>query len=351
MSVPNAIQQDAIKNDIDTPSDDETPAAGVPSGRMAAMEAIANRNIENMRADGLEIDIDADIDTPAPETNLVEHDQLAAQLGQDERPSPGMFANEKMLVKVKVDGEELELPLGEVVKSYQKDATATRRLQDATQLLRIAEQKASTVAQSTTTPDNSAKPGEKPAVPDKTERLGKIKGAFSKLYEGDEDAAALEMLSLIEEGAAPAATAQPPIDPSQIAADVVQTLEVRSAYDSVRNDYPDLFASDERGVVLGKAAYERMQAKEQAGMSRSEALRESAEEIAALFGVQKAGRQPTEQPSTARDVKLSRKAQLDVPTGASVVAGGKVASAEDPNPSSTIAEMARSRLGQSMSPR
>lgn len=357
-SAENAIHKDAseqLENQLSGAESDNEVAEQVINPRMAAMEAIASQRRDALAADGVDISgmgeetIENANANDSGENRMKandDDDQLAQQLGQDDRVS---HASHNMRVKVKVDGEELDLPLSEVVKSFQKDAAATRRLQEATKLLQLAEQKANNVAQNNQQENNSSGNDDQPAQASSDERRSQIKDAFSKLYEGDEDGAVEAMLRFVEQGA-PRATQQA-IDPVAIAAQVKQQLEVESAYGQVRSDYPEVFANDERGVVLGKAAYERMVAKESSGIPRSQALRESTEEVAQLFGIQKSGRQQAEPSRTARDTKLERKANLDIPESANVVAGSKQSPAEAPNVSSVIQEMARQRLGQSMNVR
>jgi hypothetical protein len=361
----NKPAENAIRSDASEQSENKNSGADENNGaeiqmspRMLAMESIAAQRRDSLAADGVDVvgmdnapgsaaDIAA-VAAAASQNNEVQDDQLAAQLGQDERTTH--FADDSMRVKVKVEGVEMELPLSEVVKSYQKDATASRRLQEATQLLKIAEQQAINVAQTQGQENNQAKSQEAAdAAPSKEERLSKIKGAFSKLYEGDEEGAAQEMLALLGPDASKAIQQQT-IDPAQIATQVRQQLAVESAYGQVQSDYPEIFANDERGVVLGKAAYERMTAKETSGVPRVQALREATEEVATLFGIKKDGRQQAAPEHTARDTKLAQKRNLDIPNSANVVAGNKETPAEAPNVSSVIAEMAKGRLGQSMNP-
>lgn len=319
----DAIQEDA--------SDSQEVAEQSNDPRMDAIERIAVG-----RRAALAEEVDGEIGNtepePAPEPEETVDDQIAAQAVE---PEP----KEDQKVRVKVDGVEMELPLSEVVKSYQKDAAATKRLQAATELLRAAEERAAAAEQVKTQIQDEA--------PSDEESLGRIKEAFSKLYEGDEDGAAQAMLALLAKGAKQTvATQAPQVDTDAIAAAVKQQLEVDSAYEKVRSDYPELFAESERGIVLGRETYQRMTQKASAGISHAQALRESAEEVAALFGVQKAGR--SDPPvSTARDEKLARKSKLDNPRAANVVAGGVQSPAEQ-NVSATIQEIARSRLGQTM---
>lgn len=318
----------------------EEPQEAVKSARETAMEAIAAQRNQSLANDGVDLADKED----APVDKGV--GQLAEQLAQDDKPTT---ATDSMLVKVKVDGDEIEIPLSEVVKSYQKDSAASKRLQEATRLLQYAEQQAEQLARNASQVDNNAS-NQPDAEQELEARRGKIKDAFSKLYEGDEDGAVEAMLQFVGDQGAKQATQEPQkIDTAAIAAQVRQQLDVESAYKETRLDYPELFSDTERGVVLGRATVERMAAKESEGMTRAEALQKSAEEVAALFGVQKSGRQSDETKRTARDTKLERKANLDIPRSANVVAGNKQSPAEAPDVSRVIAEMAKSRLGQSLS--
>lgn len=341
----NAIPSDALEQSGNTSgAANENNGAGDENTyvdpRMSAIESIAEGRRQALAAEGVELsgeNVDDNDDPPGAD------EQLAAQLGEDDRKTT--VATETMMVKVKVDGEEAELPLSEVVKSYQKDATASRRLQEATRLLQLAEEKEIAIAQNGNQEKNADLSSDGSPTEAKEQKLGQIKDALSKLYEGDDEGAAKALLELMDTGAK---ATQVAIDPAAITAQVKQQLAVESAYAQVQSDYPELFSNTERGVVLGRETYSRMQAKEQSGVPRNVALQEAAAEVAGLFGVQKAGRPQAEPQRTARDEKLERKAKLDNPGAANVVAGGVNSPAEAQNVSSVIAEMARNRLGQSM---
>lgn len=361
VSAQNATQSDASEQSDNSGADD-TGAEQQVTPRMAAMEAIAAQRRTALAADGVDTsgmdeseiphpvaDADEDVDNDIAEEGV----QLAAQLVEDERPSS---APDNMRVKVKVDGEEIDLPLSEVIKSYQKDATASRRmteatrqLAEATRLREIAEQQAISIAKNPDQENNEISNSDAAiSKTDKSAKISQIRGAASKLYEGDEEGFAEGIYALVEQLGAKPATQQS-IDPASVVAQVRQQLAVESAYGEVQSDYPEVFADDERGVVLGKAAYERKMEKEAAGVHPTRAIREAVEEVASLFGIAKQpGRQQAEPVRTARDTKLERKANLDNPDSANVVAGRKQAPAEAPNVSSVIAEMAKGRLGQSM---
>lgn len=338
----NAIQEDAtaqLENETSGENEANAPVY-TPSARELAMDAIAEQRKQSLSDDGVVIAEDE----PKVKARPAD-EQLAEQMGQDDKATT---AAQSTMVRVKVDGEEIEMPLSEVVKSYQKDQTASRRLTEATRLLAFAEEKASKFAQFENNVNNSEEPDGKAPDAERKQRQEHIREAFKKLYEGDEDGAVEAMEKFSEMQGAKRAAQAPEVDPQAIAAQVRQQLDVESAYSETRLDYPELFSDTERGVVLGKATMERIDAKKSQGISGGQALRESAEEVAAMFGVKKTGRQQTRESSTARDTKLDRKANLDSLDSANVVAGGKTAPAENQDVHSAIAEMARGRLGQSL---
>ena len=338
------IDHSLENEDGDTGSSQDRPV----SQRERDIEAISAGRLKSMEADGVILESPREPAIPDPEPNS--DDQLAAQLGDDDRPV-AYLSDMNAMVKVKVDGEEFDLPLAEVVKSYQKDSAATKRLAQATRLLEMAQEKASTqgLANGVQEQDTHESTDDDKNGTGNADKLSAIKGAFSKLIEGDEEGAAEAMLRLVERDAT--AIPQQTIDPAALAAQVRQQLAVENAYNEVQGDYPELFADTDRGVVLGNAAYQRIQAKTAAGIPRDQAIRESASEVAMMFGVAKTGgRQPTEPRRTVRDEKLARKESLDIPGATNVAASGSQAPNEATNVSDTIRAMAEQRLGQSMRP-
>jgi len=286
------------------------------SSRELAIESISEQRMKSLADEGVDID----------------KDQLSEQLET---------VQTEAMVKVKVDGEEQELPLSEVVKSYQKGAAASKRLTEATRLLQVAEQR---LAQNESKANNTQQVDDSSAEEEKEVRRGKIKDAFSKLYVGDEDGAVDAMLQIVGESGAKA-TQQ--FDTSEIAQQVRKQLDFESAYSATKEDYPEIFSDTDRGVVFGTETFKRMTDKESLGVPRAKAMQEAADEVADLFGIKKQGR-PTTSTRTARDTKLERKATLDIPEGANVVAGNMQSPAEAQNVSATIREMAKGRLGQSL---
>ena len=103
----NAIQSDATAQSEENNSGNGEPVY-TPSPRDSALEAIAAQRRQSLEADGVDLGaMETTVDKPVVDPDADNDDaQLAEQLSQDERPSP-VFANDKTLVKVKIDGEEL----------------------------------------------------------------------------------------------------------------------------------------------------------------------------------------------------------------------------------------------------
>ncbi len=121
--MPELMLSDAIESDVS-----DQPATEVqPSARELMMEKIAAENSVRVKNDFDGMDEDADIDQDNPDA-----DQLALQ-----QPATPPVATPKVHT-LKVDGEERTVTDDELIRSYQKNAAADRRLEEATQLLRQA---------------------------------------------------------------------------------------------------------------------------------------------------------------------------------------------------------------------
>lgn len=120
-------------------------------------------------------------------------------------------------VKVKVDGEELELPISEVIKGYQKDATASKRLELAAQKLREIEAKEQELATKAII--------EPPPSETKTDEEIRTKATniVNALSYGDMDSAINDLAAVLAaRGNTPVVA--PTIDPDQVTQLVRQTL-------------------------------------------------------------------------------------------------------------------------------
>lgn len=201
----------------DTPPTDELelPLMSPASRRMAMMENVAasSREARELPGDG---------EAPAPQGDASDPgatdeagEQLAQQLAADDKPVD--LAGQT--VRVKVDGHERDVPMAELVRNYQVSTAADQRMQQATAMLRAAQQ--------TTQPQPDAPQGTVatvPATPDlsavKQTMRDKVKGALGKVFAEGEEAAAGDLTEAVLEaiqGALPAHTTSPSIDTQAIA--------------------------------------------------------------------------------------------------------------------------------------
>lgn len=294
------------------------------SPREAAMEAIATSRIATIEEEtGVSLAGQAE---PEPVA-----DELSQQL-QDPEPT----APEVQKVKVKVDGVEQEVDVDTLVRTFQKNSAADRRLEEATRLLREAEERA---AQAEASPEQAPVVGQTPD--DLRDEAATI---IDKMYDGDKEAAAEALVHLLAKakgGDQPTQQAQAQVDEGEITDRVLARMAVNTAFETIKSDYPDII-SDPDLEVLTAMKIDRAVSQ---GIPRAQAMLDAAEEVYKKLGKEPAGRQKAVQPNSRQD----NKARLDnIPT-ASASAVPSESPQENTSPSAVIAEIARKRLGQSMS--
>jgi len=319
--MPELMLSDAIESDVS-----DQPATEVqPSARELMMEKIAAENIVRVKNDFDGMDEDADIDQDNPDA-----DQLALQ-----QPATPPVATPKVHT-LKVDGEERTVTDDELIRSYQKNAAADRRLEEATQLLRQASEQASQMVA--------------PAMPPVTqteapqELKAQVKSVLSKLYEGDEDSASEALAKLLQNGRGgdQPTPATPNIDIDQLTAQIQQRMEVDKTFETIQTDYPDLIADPDLEMLTAMKINRAVAS----GMPRAQAMITAAKEVYKSLGREPAGRQQ-DAPKPATNTRLENKQRLDLVKPASGVAS-RTATPSEENPSDVIAAMAERRLGQSM---
>lgn len=288
-----------------------------PSPRELAMEAIELANRARL-----------DRTKDFPETSQDAADQVAEQLAE---PRP-LVPTENQTVLVKIDGQEQEVRLSDVLRSYQKGAAADRRLEEATRLLNEAKQ-----AQAA--PLVAPAP---PAVPSPQEPSGEVedfvRGALDKMFEGEQDAAVHALTAAIKA----AGGSQPtPISIDEIAVQLQQRIAVDKAFETVRQEYPDIIANKDIELLTSIKINERVAA----GEARADAMLTAAQEVYTILG-----KQPTSarREGTKTDEKLARKAALDPLRSAGVAASSGAADEFNTSPSAIIRAMAASRPGSNL---
>lgn len=164
------MQTDAIHGDV---SEQEGGQQPVLSDRERAMQEI-------------DAQIAASLPAAEPEqSKSVADDVLPETLADDQL--------ERVRVRVKVDGQVVELPLSEVTKGYQKDAVASRRLAIAAEERKKLDAERALFEQAK---QQSAAPSQ--GTDDAGDVDAQIKAAMAALVEGDEDAAAAALKSMLK---------------------------------------------------------------------------------------------------------------------------------------------------------
>ncbi len=304
---------DAINQDV---TDKEQPTLTSPeSPRARALAAIEEGHRARMEEEmGMSLS-----DDKAQEE--VEEEAPAAV---EQPPVPGAF-------KVKVDGVEQEVSAEDLIRAYQKNSAADRRLEEAARILRDAEQLAAQ---------------QQVAEPEQPQGNLREEAAemMSKLYDGDQEAAAEALVNLLAKtkgGDQP--TRRQEVDADVLAEQVLERMAFNSAVERVKSDYPDLVADSnlEQLVVMQSTNLVS------SGVPRAEALLSVAESLYKSLGKTPTGRQQdTPKPKSARQENKDR---LDNVPSASATATSMPVKSEEPDQSALIREVARRRIGQSLS--
>jgi hypothetical protein len=241
-------------------------------------------------------------------------DQLAAQ--QDESAAmveapvnstvSGLLADDqldKVLVRVKVDGQEKEMPLSAVTKGYQKDAVASQRLAQAAQERKELEQRKLDLDER----ERQLTAGGASLSAEDADVDAQVAAAMAGLVEGDVEAASAALKSIL----AGRGTAPPVIDEAAIIAKAKSSLreeEAALAQEAVMADFftaNPVFAdetSKERqyGDYLFVTKYGPLM--ESGQISYREALDQAAGEVMEVFKGKEVN---------PRQQKIDRKATID----------------------------------------
>lgn len=155
----------------------------------------------------------------------------------------------KHKVKVKLEGQEAEIPLSEVLAGYQKNEVASRRLNEATRIKAEAEAllaKAKSGQVATDEPTNTDKPTQK--VDEDAVKLAKT--AINGILDGNEEEAAQALAQLTGRGNS---TQESKLDANEIAAAVKQQLDVESALNEFSTAYQDVLADPHLARMTNEA--------------------------------------------------------------------------------------------------
>lgn len=249
-------------------------------------------------------------------------------------------------IKVKVNGEEREVTVSEVLRDYQKGVSADERMQRNAAEARRLEEERKALEQEQAALQRQTQ-GKQPASNDATVvDPGVAKKFTSALFAGDE-ATATQAFNEAVSSAVQAARNDAkgrgdttPVDPNAIATQVRQQIEVDSVLKQVRADYPMVFSDpDIEGLAATKIT--RLRA---GGMNPADAIESAVGEMAEKFGWKKsaASGRPSAISDGRRKEKLERKESLEPPLQTPSVKSGTT---EEPQTTvhDTIREMAKAR--------
>lgn len=316
---PDAIQQDANEAGQDQQHDEgQQKFVSARDLQFAAIEQQLERQYEEMGA-------------IAPDSQ----DQGSQQQDQ----APAVPASDRQMVKVKVDGEEKEVPLEEVVKGYQIDSAARKRLEEAALQKKELEQKEKELAEREARLQGNSQQAAAPSTTDEsavdTARalLDKLSGAMV----GDEDEAeqAVQLLASVIGGTKQADAA---VDESRIS-DMISQVEAQREYNRDMQAAKALFDTEygeiNKDPNLAKVANDIFAAELQAGKMPSEAAK------AAGDGTRNWLKQITGGASGASADRTARKQTIDTLPSAGVRTASTYEGAE--TAADVIADMRRSR--------
>lgn len=339
----DATREGVPEQDQDTTEEQPAIIPGSPGARrLEAMDMISKSRTaeleqeigESVADEPQQEATDEPRDEPDSEKEAEPEGQIDKQLAQDEFIDPSML-NRK--VKLKVDGQEVVVPLEQVLRTAQKAEAADARLQRATELLREAQARA---GETTGKVETSAKSD--PSAQDETVKTG-LKAAVDAIFAGDDNAATEALAQVLAKQQQPAA---PQVDPDKIADVVAQRLDERSALDRFLDAYPRI-RSNPWLQAAADAALAHFQSE---GKPFGEALDAAGKAVYLQFGYEqeRAEKKEPEPTTTRRETLERRKAGMDIPTGRTVSTAATQVSPEssEAQRSLTISEMAAARRGE-----
>lgn len=309
--------------DATTTGHQPTPAEVAQNPRMLAMAAI------RVQRDG-----DEEAGTGADDTSSAA-DQLALQTD-----TPRVLTDnlDKTMVRVKVDGVEQELPLADVVRSYQKDAAAQTRLNEATRVLEEARRTAAAVT-STPKPPAQVEQTEQARDTASTPKPETVKEFVDALFEGDTDKAVEAFSKLgLNTGRSDEAT----LDLEQVQAQLTPAIKQQLIDDSALDRFVKANADLAADPYLVSVTNTFIQQEVDGGKPYADALEAGGQRTRAWLASIGAAKPPLEpSPGAHQPSKLERKAGID-----EVPALNRTAITTQDAPvsaSSTIAEMKKAR--------
>lgn len=332
-----AIQQDATgtteaQQETTAPNDGQQQTAAV-SPREAAMAAIEDQIARQREEEGAAVPAEVPAQqaggSAAPSDDR-QQDRQAAPAAADPSQPP------ERLLTVKIDGVEMQIPESQVIRGFQKDQTASRRLEEAAHLRKELDERERLVREK----EQQAAAGE--AAPSRQEQEnagGEAADALARkimdgLLEGNLDEAAQALAAALK--GTSSADATPVVDASAVEEIVQRELssrELEADYQRAKEMFDTTFADINGNPRMAQLCNDIYFEHLEAGRRPSEAAKLAGDEVRALFA-------PPVPPQSSRQ---ERKQGIDsiTPAAAPVAAPGTDAASNDPN--AVIAEMRRAR--------
>jgi hypothetical protein len=223
-----SVAGQGVDNANETAADDNNANARRLTPHAAALESIADK-------------LYSDEEQPQGET---EDDETKPPQGAQQTESSA----QEQMVKVKIDGEEKELPLSEIIKSYQKDQAASKRLEQAAQeqqrlaeeRRQLEEERARLRAEAEAL--RNPKPNQaETQQQDTSQPSDDARRIYESLMLGDEESGVKALTELLSKGRG---TEAPTIPVEQVASEAAEIAQARIDYNlAMRNfqqKYPDL---------------------------------------------------------------------------------------------------------------
>lgn len=230
-----------------------------PSAREIEMERIAAQIEASSIAAG-----DFDIDNP-PDNPPEKPTEPAATASA---------APAERMIKVNVDGVEGEVPESEMVRGYQKEAYANKRMQEAAILQHSLSEREQAIAAREEQLNKQQKPNSEEPPPNSDV----VQDVVTAIYAGDEDATKAALTKLIEGRQQP--TQAPTQDTQAVVQQVKTQLAQEAAMDKFLDDYKDVVADP----ILTKIADDFFAEEQALGKPYAEALEEAGKRTRTWIG-------------------------------------------------------------------
>lgn len=305
----------------------ESDVVGTPNPRNDFIEQLANQNHEVIKAElaeaGLIEQTSTDTEAPAAEPAAT-HNATPQLLSEND------LAN--MRVKAKVDGIEEERSIADILKTYQKDSAASKRLEQAAARQAELDQREAELAirEQALTNLNAAKPASTDNLSVSDDAVGQV---VTALYDGDEEKTKQALKELFAQR--PPAIATQPIDPAVIAEQVRQRIKTDEAMQNFGATFTEIVADP----VLAQVADTYLAKELQDGVELNEALTKAGNATREWIKA----KTPVVNPQANTD-RVVRKSELDNVPAASLKSGNPETPIDGENVASdAIKEMRKAR--------